>query len=743
MGRRRQEAKKTRPACVLATHIKHASASRRIPVHQDACLSEGEPGVGCVHVVCFRQAASKPSSSSPNSMRRPRHELNQPSLLPPPQHRDRQRVPQGRLRLPMPPVGSTSPARSKPAGKSNNEQEPAGVHADQEGTDGAMQSPSPEARREAAEMGTPPPSGGGGIQRALDMEEDEVDATNPTEGTTATATPIAVATTTEPAEAAAAAAAADTDADAEEGDVFPSSDDVATGQVVVACVKPGVLKFTAALPAPDLADYAAAKLRAKDTGMYKRETPWVQDARGYSWRLMYFPYGNLPKEICYSVYLEIDPSNPEHPPPTPYCRRWVQFTLRARFAEPQSTEVLNNEYTLDSTDWGSPKFLTEEALLRKRNPSFVTSDGRILVDVSIEDLSGYQYIDNYDSGKETGMVGLKNQGATCYMNSLLQFLWSLRSLRRAVYAMPTEGEDKDRSVALALQRVFFRLQTEGKAVSTKELTGAFGWNTHESNVQQDVQELNRVLCDRLEEKMKGTSVEGTVKALFGGKTRPTTRCLSVACESSREEDFYDVQLDVKGCPTLKDSLEAFVRPEMMVGANQYEAEGFGKQDAERFTRFTECPPVLTIHLKRFEYNYQTGAMVKVTQRFLFPTSLDLAPYLAKEEQEALGDGVGLPYRLHSVLVHSGDVDAGHYYAYVRQDDSLGSPEAEAAAAVAAKAAAGEVVQEGGANWFKYDDDMVTRVPELDMLEDSFGPPAEEGGREGWVVVVEEGGGLRG
>jgi ubiquitin carboxyl-terminal hydrolase 7 len=36
-------------------------------------------------------------------------------------------------------------------------------------------------------------------------------------------------------------------------------------------------------------------------------------------------------------------------------------------------------------------------------------------------------------------------------------------------------------------------------------------------MQQDVQELNRILCDRLEEKMKGTSVEGTIARLFEGK----------------------------------------------------------------------------------------------------------------------------------------------------------------------------------------------------------------------------------
>ena len=79
----------------------------------------------------------------------------------------------------------------------------------------------------------------------------------------------------------------------------------------------------------------------------------------------------------------------------------------------------------------------------------------------------------YCSKKSTGMVGLKNQGATCYMNSLLQSLFHLTSLRSAVYAMPTEDLETD-SMALALQRVFVQLQTIETAVSTKELTKTFG-----------------------------------------------------------------------------------------------------------------------------------------------------------------------------------------------------------------------------------------------------------------------------
>ena len=37
----------------------------------------------------------------------------------------------------------------------------------------------------------------------------------------------------------------------------------------------------------------------------------------------------------------------------------------------------------------------------------------------------------YDSKSATGFVGLKNQGATCYMNSLLQTLFHIPFFRKA------------------------------------------------------------------------------------------------------------------------------------------------------------------------------------------------------------------------------------------------------------------------------------------------------------------------
>lgn len=39
-------------------------------------------------------------------------------------------------------------------------------------------------------------------------------------------------------------------------------------------------------------------------------------------------------------------------------------------------------------------------------------------------------------------------------------------------------------------------------MSTKELTKSFGWTSYDAFMQHDVQELNRVLCEKLEDKMK-------------------------------------------------------------------------------------------------------------------------------------------------------------------------------------------------------------------------------------------------
>jgi len=55
---------------------------------------------------------------------------------------------------------------------------------------------------------------------------------------------------------------------------------------------------------------------------------------------------------------------------------------------------------------------------------------------TFEELAGNAWVEfelcwyRWDSKKHTGFVGLKNQGATCYMNSLLQTLYFTNKLRK-------------------------------------------------------------------------------------------------------------------------------------------------------------------------------------------------------------------------------------------------------------------------------------------------------------------------
>lgn len=66
--------------------------------------------------------------------------------------------------------------------------------------------------------------------------------------------------------------------------------------------------------------------------------------------------------------------------------------------------------------------------------------------------------------------------------------------------------------------------------------------------------------------------------------------------------------------TLRESFQNYVAVETLEGENRYQAEGLGLQDAKKGIIFESFPPVLHLQLKRFEYDLQRDAMVKVGRR---------------------------------------------------------------------------------------------------------------------------------
>jgi hypothetical protein len=71
--------------------------------------------------------------------------------------------------------------------------------------------------------------------------------------------------------------------------------------------------------------------------------------------------------------------------------------------------------------------------------------------------------------------------------------WSFfhHTFPKAVYSMPTENvTDIERNIPVALQRLFFRMQTSDEAADTTMLTQSFGWDSVDSFMQHDVQEVS-------------------------------------------------------------------------------------------------------------------------------------------------------------------------------------------------------------------------------------------------------------
>lgn len=152
--------------------------------------------------------------------------------------------------------------------------------------------------------------------------------------------------------------------------------------------------------------------------------------------------------------------------------------------------------------------------------------------------------------------------------------------------------------------------------------------------------------------------------------------------------FFSFSHSFSSHPTVYESFKDYIAKETLEGDNKYDAGEHGLQDAEKGVIFVKFPPVLHLHLMRFQYDPITDNSVKFNDRFEFYEHIKLDQFLQSPEETPAD------YTLHAVLVHSGDNHGGHYVVYINPL--------------------------GDGKWCKFDDDVVSKCNKAEAIEHNYG-----------------------
>lgn len=304
-----------------------------------------------------------------------------------------------------------------------------------------------------------------------------------------------------------------------------------------------------------------------------------------------------------------------------------------------------------------------------------------------------------------GKVGLWNSGNSCFVNAGLQCLSHVEPLRK--YFL--HGEHKSASdrtstpehggeVAEAFAELQHQLWRGGRPKHDPQAFCAkltpLAPHLFESREQQDVQEFLAFCLDALHADLNRAAAAGGAREeealadgpgveeeyaaalawkrylergksflvdLLQGQVRSSVTCCRCGHRSRRFEPFLYLSVPVsEGTNSIAEAIEEYSQAELLSAGDQWFCPVCGeKVDAQKKMDLWKLPPVLVLHLKRFEFDRRTCSFRKIDRLVSAPPQLDLSPHCGSTQRD------GALYATVCIANHLGPFGHGHYTATCR------------------------------------------------------------------------------